>query len=413
MCGFGASEVCILWLVNNAHCRRRLQFTMVHSVMSHLVCFIFIYLVIGVDIGYGNENGTHVNSWIAVGTMQLPPPKSLCITWRETCFEPEGVKVVQTGPGSPVVVTRNTSLRYELEKSAAFSGHRLRYSFSGKRPYGETGDMNNSVYTSTARDGVAKSLHSKSKTVDYPSGFICAGPSIDRGNLRLRPLLLAYFLSDSEKEVMPRGNVTVGNEPGLVLVGGEACDIVRISDGSRGTETHLYSSRRWPGLIRREVTYNGNGQLTRQIDLRFADSERDTIERPALLGWQISVYEAGSRLRSQVTAQVTSVEVNGTMDDKDFDIEFPPGSVYTDTRQSTDDGRPLNFIVNTDGTHRPILASELGRDLSDLIDKSPGEVRRRANLTNYWIWVFVMATGAAVACFRRQLRDWIRKLYAH
>ena len=131
---------------------------------------------------------------------------------------------------------------------------------------------------------------------------------------------------------------------------------------------------------------------------------RAVVERGTLGTWDPGVNDY--KPVSETTVTVLSVELNGSIDDRELALEFPPGTRYIDKIR---DG---TFVVDADGTIRnmadvlgaPILpVDKVNPDEADKILRDARRSRMSSGRTNRtWIWAATLfltclASGFALA----------------
>jgi hypothetical protein len=98
------------------------------------------------------------------------------------------------------------------------------------------------------------------------------------------------------------------------------------------------------------------------------DYEREPTVGWAPKSWKYSFY-AGGKLRKSLAAEVKRFAVNVELNDEDFAVAFPPGSIVVDKVE----GR--TWLVRDDGEKRFILDSERGATYDEIKNSQSGQAR--------------------------------------
>jgi hypothetical protein len=108
--------------------------------------------------------------------------------------------------------------------------------------------------------------------------------------------------------------------------------------------------------------------------------------------WNIVTFFPDGKLQGSVEATLTDCQINTEVAAGEFELEFPPGTRVTDTREGD---RSLGYIVRASGGKRKVLPADIGATYDQMLNSDPGEAlgtRRPA-----WAsWPFLLACFTAL-----------------
>lgn len=108
-------------------------------------------------------------------------------------------------------------------------------------------------------------------------------------------------------------------------------------------------------------------------------------------GWSLSTYDQKNELREHDKATVTRCIVNESMQDEDFQLMFPPGTVVEDEKNER------RYIVREGGEKRIITPQEDERLVTyqQLKDSESGMAGLSKGVSSRWYWRWITASGFA------------------
>ena len=103
-------------------------------------------------------------------------------------------------------------------------------------------------------------------------------------------------------------------------------------------------------------TQSGDGKIVLQIDFRHKE---DPIQGWIPASWRTIVMRPDGTLQTSVAAEVSSYAINPVIETKEFEIDFPEGTMVYDKETKSE------FIVRPDGGRRVITDAERARCMSN------------------------------------------------
>jgi hypothetical protein len=287
--------------------------------------------------------------------------------------------------------------------SVSLSGAKLRYSFNdqewdsiGKRLYPRhyvdvfDGRISKNLQAPASNDQEYAIAHiKKAETSESALGF------------SLRPLILTFrgshpqYYRDLEKfKISGRTNT----------IAGQRClELVRVPDFARGGDPSASSGRREVLYLDQDRDYVAvrytiftDDKPSWQLDVAYTSD--------AIVGWVprsweylIRAVRAGQLLESQ-RITVDRYEINPAMDDKEFDISFPPKTRVID--YST--GTQVQYIIRENG--------EQGREIPGMVNPTYEDLQKAGVRVNRWVlmcvWaaIFVLGFGGWIWLRKRRMK---------
>jgi hypothetical protein len=304
--------------------------------------------------------------------------KSGVFTWTETRFQTKGSLSALMGQrGNPKgKVIPPTDFSFEVPSQLSVDGEKLRYEYEDRQWSEDKDDFVPSAYVSAFNGDAGKFLYPNGLTTGRPPQ---AGIRPERhlpfaDSAELRPLLTAF-----------RGLI-----PGMRYIDIQEMAIPgrrAVIDGVSCIELELQPNRLWVDPTRDFVVSRftlGEGKPTYQITVRY---DRDTSGVWVPDSWEIINYPPGGSLMT-TQAKMKEYKINPSLNPKEFDLEFPPGTMVIDTRSNR------NYIVNEQGGEHALQTADFEKPYQDLLEdvnrQAPGNAA--AQVLRLWPW----AAGAAL-----------------
>lgn len=215
----------------------------------------------------------------------------------------------------------------------------------------------------------------------FPTGIVRdAAYSLDTDMTDFQPVLLSVQPFHPQLGRISRSNVREINR-GPVLDGREMAAINVSGNASSLSQELWLDPQRQHAVVRISKT-NSKGRLLSQIDL---DCQRTPSGEFLPDSWTIQGFDDNRVLRRQVTATVQRWEFERSLDDDDFRIDFPAGTVVTDVRSDED------YVVKPGNVKRVILSDDRNATYEQWLASESGEAHSS-------VYVFPLWYGLAIVC---------------
>lgn len=250
--------------------------------------------------------------------------------------------------------------------------------------------------TSTLLDGhLQKGFSSKTITTDFPVGMIMDGNTSDsRKAVLYRPITMAYRPFDTTMSYLDAGNLKMTAEQGMV--DGRPCLILRQRTGDSVQTVWVDAGREFVPV--RYLSERG-GVTSFQVDVSHS---KDAKYGWVPTSWSIALLEKDGAISESWDAKVVKYELNETIPESTFQLDYPPGTMVHDSTTKED------YLVLENGGKRPILRGEYtGTNYDELWQtKPPSEgVARRITLTVVCLLALLVVTAYLLSSWRRRVRQ--------
>ena len=271
---------------------------------------------------------------------------------------------------------------YETTYTLILDEHRVRLETIGKAPSPD-GPINQHVVY--AFDGtISKDYHplgtpfgiihkeKRSRALDYAA---------------VKPILCAFRPFTSTETSLDESGPPVKVATGII--DGQQCFVI----SRQASEQHEVDFKVWVDPSREfsivRVSKRYNGTLVTQYDINY---ERDPRYSWVPTSWKSSVWDQRSaKLKSSSRCEVTTCEINPRIAPSEFQLQFPPGTLVTDSRNSTD------YIQRDNGAMRVITKAELARGATyeDFLKTESGEAASQP-LRSRFNWLLLANVGIVI-----------------
>lgn len=237
----------------------------------------------------------------------------------------------------------------EFQRALLFDRGRIRITDAGKylasTLEGERGflDTNRTIAWNRTE---ARVLFERDET--YDRGIVALGAQEAYRDAQFRPPLIACWPLRSRSGI---GIDAYRIAEHIIL---DAQDIVVLEKAQRaGADGELWLQAEPPYLLIRTVSFAGT-EPAKQTEIEYAhDPNRGWYPS----GWKYVAFgEVGYSMAADAT--VTAVDFTPTIEESDFEIDFPVGTWVSDRTQA---GAATQYIQRSDGNRRMILEEELRR----------------------------------------------------
>jgi hypothetical protein len=134
--------------------------------------------------------------------------------------------------------------------------------------------------------------------------------------------------------------------------------------------------------VLRFIILTGDDKTDTRLDIWYQAGQRGVIYPK---GWSLSVYDQKNELREYDKATVARCVVNESIQDEDFQLTFPPGTLVGDDKNNR------RYIVREGGEKRIITPEEdeRGATYQQLLDSESGMagLSQGASSRPYWRWI--------------------------
>jgi hypothetical protein len=190
------------------------------------------------------------------------------------------------------------------------------------------------------------------------------------------PLFLIYRPLDARSCIFDDFPEQYQVLPGRSVVEGRSCVQIReiATSPSQGINTMWLDGDR-EFVVMRMTRSNDDGPYVQVTFHDFQPSKDGWVP----LRWTRVVLGEGGSVRSSTSATVRSWQLNVRFDEKEFDVELPPGTLVTEFIGS----RENNYIQREAGRKRPVLEKEIlgGATYEQLLHTESGKALENQGLT--------------------------------
>jgi hypothetical protein len=306
-------------------------------------------------------------------------------SWTEDQTFPKGSihrpgRLKMLNPKGLTVPEQDTT--FAVPCAVVLSGTKLRYSFEGRLWNDDTGLSSPQAYVSVFDGEVGKTYWAPG-AIHYPRGVVKAeSKHADQNNLHIRPLLLYARPRELGIDVRDSGALRLIADASSVE--GVNCLLLEQSQNSTTDARHQYwvdPTRDY--LVTRYASTDASGALGIQIDIAYTQAE---LGHWLPEHWKVVWMESPNQLKLSTTARVTMRQINPSVGNEEFSIDFPNGTFVTDASQPSELGKFTDYVIQSSGNKREVLASDLGATYEQLRDSQPGEALRRSSWHQRW-WI--------------------------
>lgn len=149
-------------------------------------------------------------------------------------------------------------------------------------------------------------------------------------------------------------------------------------------------------LVRQELYSMRQKQMMCRVDINYQINDEWGVLPE---DWKITVFSHNPRTIGEVLqGRITNMNLNTQVQDSDFVIDFPPGSVVMDGPQQA------KFVVREDGSFRKVDLQETraGKTYAEMmVTEAPSVVKSRKNISLLVFVVALIGIGSAVFIFQR------------
>jgi hypothetical protein len=237
-------------------------------------------------------------------------------------------------------------------------GGKLRFEYVGEQTTdGATIDQN---YAAAFDGNLNRSLFlpAEKSLQPYPNGFI-GGRSTSAALLDTLPLRWLFALSQPVMAEVDVEALTVGDTEGFV-------------DGTRCVVAHTTANPALPakpgmsappgagysywldpsaGYSIRRYAWDYGGKTSVQIDAEYTLDKSGVWIPQTWTSWR---FDSMGQPTETARLKMTDYQINPKLTGKDFSIEFPPGTIVSDSSA----GKTLNYLLKKNGEKRIITAAE-------------------------------------------------------
>jgi hypothetical protein len=216
------------------------------------------------------------------------------------------------------------------------------------------------------------------KAGDPPSGSV-VDKSRPFAGTEHAPILLCFRPFDARVGGVSKDQLSV---TGTENIKGVECTLVERALGTNRLRYAVDPLRQF--VIVQQTLHSSNGGPRYQIDI---DYQQDPTHGWLTKGWRFVTFAKDGVIRTTHSATILSYEINLSLDDDDFSLEFPPGSHVADTVEG------IGYVVRPDGSRR-------------IVSRSPSKQSPDGYANTKWIFLGI---GAAVIIAIWAVRQHVRK----
>ncbi|MGC1275059.1 MAG: hypothetical protein WBC44_15245 [Planctomycetaceae bacterium] len=310
------------------------------------------------------------------------------IVWRETfLLDTSGYDIAIPDPELQMRLKAQELLATETIKSYAFDDRRARLTQEAVK-----GDERVPSEALSVFDGRVSKGWERRPSVEFPQGSVSRQPIPPRGLVEFKALMLTFHPFDPTRRPFDPSGLRMTDR--TEVVDGRECLVAEVPGrASSGTSLHVLRIDPARDLHVVRSTYERDGVTESQLDVEYA---ADEAVGWVLSGWRYHRTTPAGKLTHDYKAEVTEIEINPTLPDELFQLEFPPGTRYTDIEAGK------LYIVQEPGTPREITRQELRSKASqeELMTTRTGRASALVDGGwNWWIVSFVCGVAALVlAC---------------
>lgn len=195
----------------------------------------------------------------------------------------------------------------------------------------------------------------------FPRGFI-KKPGAEVNTVTLWPITQTYRLLHAAFLSFERKDLRMTDRRGVIR--GQSCLILERSDRDPANIITFWVAEQRGYPILRYSSSDGVREVTR-VEVEYKD---DAKYGPVPIRWTISSYDNKGLLRRTFTASVDSFEMNPSIPEEAFQMQFPPTAIISDQR----DGPTKFFYVKQDGSLRLFPTEDNNATREQLETTEPG-----------------------------------------
>jgi hypothetical protein len=169
-----------------------------------------------------------------------------------------------------------------------------------------------------------------------------AARAIDAGVPSARPVLMTFRALSPELRSYDIERMTITGRQDVI--GGRPCLQLLYKGGSDYSRHFWVDADR--GFVITRYLYTEKGKIHQKIDVRY---KPDPVAGWCPEGWDIDTFKRDGPLNRSQRGIVTEGELNGVIPARQFDIDYPYGSIVIDERKR------FHYVVQEGGRKRQIL----------------------------------------------------------
>lgn len=270
--------------------------------------------------------------------------RSFRVEWEDDEFQPKGA--MTSLKSEPIMPPKDTV--FHLRGSLAVAGEKIADSHTDYVWSSFTGQCDPSTNRSVFRDRVGKALVRRDGE-EYPTGTLNDAPK-NTTNLHFLPFFMAFRPALRFAGVYDPETAYIRSS---YLRDGERVVVVRTSDhGGYAEDVHLIPSDKFK-IIKYESFSRGRQILKMNIQYH-PNSEYHW--QPS--SWTTSWWSPQGKLMWSCSVRVTRCEINIPINEEEFELDFPAGTLVTDIPKQT-----MFLALDRDRT-RPISRDDFAKGLA-------------------------------------------------
>jgi len=286
----------------------------------------------------------------------------------------------------------------------------MRYELSSERP-GATG-VADQPYFATYDGEVSKSLFGKGTDDTHSTGSITTLKQCEAvSQLDTLPVRMAYAMQLPKISEIKIEALNLSSQ--TREIDGHSCVVLeQKNEGSIASTIALWVNPAKDYAIERYQLYVGD-KVQMQVDISY---EFKPGSGWLLSHWSSSRFGPDESLVTYSKTTVTQQEVNPQFEAHEFDIEFPVGTVVSDSRpiHKSKTGRTgtLDYVVLENGKTRPITWEDRHTSYEELIANATGGATQTKNVARHesrnWMGIVSIAV-VVVAAILILVVAWLRR----
>jgi hypothetical protein len=310
--------------------------------------------------------------------------RSAFFHWSESVTKPKG-----SMRSSKSLPNRGTTIPPEdmiltFDSSLAIDAQKVCYRTKGDFWADEQGAFRPQRYASAFNGKQGKTYWPAD--VRHARGFLeSSGSNEELSSYHLKPLLIVYRSLDRKMRGLDPRRLTL---PALTAIVDERkCRCVEFSRGPGVVERFWVDCERDSSVSR--YMLSSNDKVLIQIDWNYRRQQADGWIPSR---WRITVNNPDGTLETSVVATVASASLNPAIDPREFEIDFPEGTLVYDKEKREE------FIVRPDGGRRVITEQERGASYEEL-RKSPSGMALADQRQGWWKWGLLLVVTCLLVLF--------------
>jgi hypothetical protein len=296
--------------------------------------------------------------------------RSFKFTWTERqTYTAGAILSERDGVKNPDgLVIPETTTTYDATFTLSVDGDRMRFIRDGIAVSTKKGlfmQRSESVF-----DGEINKNYMAPGAVEYPRGSVGNEQlNMDVHSVTVFPLLIAFRPFQAAMGRFSEGldGFALGTETAAVR--GRQCVVLKETPNSAGAgvRTVWLDQERDFALLR--LNHSTDGRTDWQIDIN--EHQRQGLDWVPV-EWARTVVRPRGSYDLSTTARVAEHHINVPLDEKEFQLEFPPGTWVTDRREKSARGDAAEYILRLNGEKRPITRGDWGASYAQLLESEPG-----------------------------------------